>query len=152
MIEAGYFDRFPCPDGIDCVSVRLSCRNRGKILFFLVILHKRRNKTVLSLNPKFYTVGDGIAVRTIMTGFPAGLNILLLNGCDFIRNGLLGSYGGQLELASWGVVQKIGNAFTQICVGIGQGVRYYRLGRIGTAELHLSGNGHMADFYGEHCY
>lgn len=97
--------------------------NICNLVFFLAIYYKRRNKTVLSLNPKFYTVRDGIAVRTITTGFPAGLNMLLLNGCDFIRNALLGAYGGQIELASWGVVQKIGNAFTQICVGIGQGVR-----------------------------
>ncbi len=38
------------------------------------------------------------------------------------------SYGNggsrtQVELAAWGVVQKIGNAFMQICVGIAQGIR-----------------------------
>lgn len=35
--------------------------------------------------------------------------MLLLNCCDFLRNGLLGSYGNQTDLAAWGVVQKIGN-------------------------------------------
>ena len=49
--------------------------------------------------------------------------MLLLNGCDFIRNALLKAYGGQVDLAAWGVVQKIGNAFTQICIGISQGTR-----------------------------
>lgn len=28
-----------------------------------------------------------------------------------------------MELAAWGVVQKVGNAFMQICVGIAQGIR-----------------------------
>lgn len=114
---------FPLGMGVAGAGCATFVANICNVIFFLIIFYKRRNKSVLSLNPKYYTVRDGIAVRTITTGFPAGLNMLLLNGCDFIRNTLLGSYGGQIELASWGVVQKIGNAFTQICVGIGQGVR-----------------------------
>lgn len=114
---------FPLGMGVAGAGCATFVANICNVIFFLIIFYKRRNKSVLSLNPKYYTVRDGIAVRTITTGFPAGLNMLLLNCCDFIRNALLGSYGGQIELASWGVVQKIGNAFTQICVGIGQGVR-----------------------------
>lgn len=114
---------FPLGMGVAGAGCATFVANICNVIFFLIVFHKRRNKSVLSLNPKYYTIRDGIAVRTITTGFPAGLNMLLLNGCDFIRNALLGSYGGQLELASWGVVQKIGNAFTQICIGIGQGVR-----------------------------
>ena len=43
--------------------------------------------------------------------------------CDFTRNYFFNILGGQEELAAWGVVQKIGNAFIQICVGIAQGIR-----------------------------
>lgn len=46
-----------------------------------------------------------------------------MNICDFVRNYFFNLLGGQVELAAWGVVQKIGNSFMQICVGIAQGVR-----------------------------
>lgn len=97
--------------------------NIYSLIFFIAMYIKRRETTVLSLDIRKYTPKDHIASRVIAIGIPAGLNMLLLNCCDFVRNALLGSYGGQIELASWGVVQKIGNAFTQICVGISQGVR-----------------------------
>ncbi|MDY4969084.1 MAG: MATE family efflux transporter [Lachnospiraceae bacterium] len=91
--------------------------------FLLIMYFKKRKNSVVCLNIRLYTPHDGIAKRVLSTGVPAGLTTLLLNCCDFIRNALLGSHGGQLELAAWGVVQKIGNAFTQICVGIAQGIR-----------------------------
>lgn len=42
---------------------------------------------------------------------------------DFLRNYLFGVNGTQADLAAWGVVQKLGNAFLQICIGIANGVR-----------------------------
>lgn len=56
-------------------------------------------------------------------GVPAGLVLMCMNICDFVRNYYFNIFGGQVELAAWGVVQKIGNAFMQICVGIAQGIR-----------------------------
>lgn len=97
--------------------------NYCNLIFFLSIYYKKRKDSVLSLDVRIYSAKDGICKSVVSTGIPAGLNMLLLNCCDFLRNGLLGSYGGQVNLAAWGVVQKIGNAFTQICVGIGQGIR-----------------------------
>lgn len=56
-------------------------------------------------------------------GVPAGLVLICMTSCDFVRNYYFNILGGQVELAAWGVVQKIGNAFMQICVGIAQGIR-----------------------------
>ena len=93
------------------------------LFFFLVMYFRKRRTTVLSLHPKDYHAGDGIARLTLSVGLPAGLTMLMLNFCDFLRNYLLGTCGGQLELAAWGIVQKLGNAVMLICVGIAQGVR-----------------------------
>lgn len=97
--------------------------NYINLIFFLAVYYRSREQLAITLNVREYTIKGGIAKRTLTIGVPAGLGMLLLNGCDFIRNSLIGRYGGATELASWGVVQKIGNAFMQICVGISQGVR-----------------------------
>lgn len=49
--------------------------------------------------------------------------MFLMNCVDFVRNYLIGIYGAQSDFAAWGVVQKLGNAFLQIALGIAQGVR-----------------------------
>lgn len=93
-------------------------------LFFYVGLYlKRKDTTVVCFSPKYYKASDKICAKTLSIGVPAGLVLIFNNVCDFTRNFFFNSLGGQVELAAWGVVQKIGNAFTQICVGIAQGVR-----------------------------
>ena len=114
---------FPLGKGLAGAGCATFVANIYSLIFFIVMYYRKRKTTALSLDIRIYTPGEAIAARTIAVGIPAGLNMLLLNGCDFIRNALLGAFGGQIELASWGVVQKIGNAFTQICVGIAQGIR-----------------------------
>lgn len=114
---------FPVGMGVAGAGCATFVANIFSAAFFIIMYIKKRKTTVLSLDIRIYTPKNKIASRTLSIGIPAGLSMLLLNCCDFLRNALLGSYGGQMELASWGVVQKIGNAFTQICVGISQGVR-----------------------------
>ncbi|MCM1039451.1 MAG: MATE family efflux transporter [Ruminococcus sp.] len=109
--------------GIAGAGAATCIANYINLIFFLAVYYRNREQLVITLNIREYTTKDGIAKKTLTIGVPAGLGMLLLNGCDFIRNSPIGSYGGQTELASWGVVQKIGNAFMQICVGISQGVR-----------------------------
>ena len=84
---------------------------------------KKRQTTVLSLDIRRYSIRDGIGRQTLAIGVPAGLSFFLMNCCDFVRNYLLGAYGGQVELAAWGTVQKLGNAFMQVGMGIAQGLR-----------------------------
>ncbi len=93
------------------------------VVYDLVMLRKRKDQTVISLLPSSYKAGDGICRKTLAIGVPAGLVFLFNCICDFTRNALLAKEGSQAVLAAWGVVQKIGNAFMQICVGIAQGIR-----------------------------
>ncbi len=114
---------FPLGMGVAGAGCATFVANLYSVVFFIVVYFKRKNESSLSLDIRLYTPKNGICKRTISIGIPAGLSSLLMNCCDFERNALIGSYGGQIELAAWGVVQKIGNAFMQICVGIAQGVR-----------------------------
>ncbi|PWM20042.1 MAG: hypothetical protein DBX97_04190 [Collinsella tanakaei] len=91
--------------------------------YYLLMFHFRRRTTVVCLDPHYYQAGDHICTEVLSVGIPAGLVLMCMNICDFVRNYFFNLLGGQVELAAWGVVQKIGNSFMQICVGIAQGVR-----------------------------
>ena len=109
--------------GIVGAGIATCISNFSSFVFFIIMFYRKRRTTVLSISPKKFTVRNGIARKTLAVGIPAGLSIFLMNCSDFVRNYLLGVYGGQSELAAWGTVQKLSNAFMQICVGVVQGVR-----------------------------
>ncbi len=114
---------FPLGMGVAGAALATFIANLCALVFYGVMLYRKRKTTVVCLNPKYYKAGEGICGKTLAVGIPAGLVMLFNNICDFTRNANLKIYGGQVALAAWGVVQKIGNAFMQICVGIAQGVR-----------------------------
>lgn len=114
---------FPLGFGIEGAGMATCIANYCSAVFFLVCYLKKRKTTVISLNPKHYTVKNGICRQVIAIGLPAGLSIFLMNCVDFVRNYLIGIYGAQSDFAAWGVVQKLDNAFLQIAFGIAQGVR-----------------------------
>lgn len=109
--------------GIVGAGIATCISNYSSFVFFLFMFYRKKKTTALSIHPKYYSVRNGIAKNTLAVGIPAGLSIFLMNCGDFVRNYLLGIYGGQEELAAWGTVQKLSNAFMQICVGVVQGVR-----------------------------
>lgn len=109
--------------GIIGAGMATCISNYCTLAFFLVIYFKKRKTTRLSIHPKYYMFRNGIAKKTLSVGIPAGLSIFLMNCSDFVRNYFFGIYGGQTELAAWGTVQKLSNAFMQIAVGIVQGCR-----------------------------
>lgn len=114
---------FVFKQGIAGAGMATCISNYCSMAFFLFQYYKRRNVTVISLNLRGYSANNGICKSVLSIGIPAGLSIFLMNCVDFLRNYLLGIHGTQADLAAWGVVQKLGNAFLQIAIGIEQGVR-----------------------------
>lgn len=109
--------------GIAGAALATCVSNYISFAFYVTVRYYRRKTTVVCFNPRYYRAGDGICAKVLAVGIPAGLVLMFMNICDFVRNYFFNSLGGQVELAAWGVVQKIGNAFIQICIGIAQGVR-----------------------------
>lgn len=109
--------------GVAGAGLATCLANYISIAFYLLMYYLRRKTTVVSFHPRYFRVGDRICTRVLSVGVPAGLVLMCMNLCDFVRNYYFNVFGGQVELAAWGVVQKIGNAFMQICVGIAQGIR-----------------------------
>lgn len=109
--------------GIEGAGLATCIANYISISFYIIMFYVKRKTTVVCFNPKYFKIGDKVCAKVLAVGVPAGLVLMFMDVCDFTRNYYFNLLGGQVELAAWGVVQKIGNAFMQICVGIAQGVR-----------------------------
>lgn len=114
---------FPCGMGVAGAGLATCIANYVSTAFYMLVAYRKRRTTIVCFNPKYYKAGDRICTSSLAVGVPTGLVLLFMDICDFTRNYFFSTLGGQVELAAWGVVQKIGNAFMQICVGIGQGIR-----------------------------
>lgn len=97
--------------------------NYCALFYYFIILHRIGSNTVITGSLRYFQVGNGICKGVLAIGIPAGLGVLFTSLCDLTRNYYFGKLGTQVNLAAWGVVQKIGTAFIQICIGIGQGIR-----------------------------
>lgn len=109
--------------GVAGAGLATCIANYISIAFYLIMYFTHRKTTVVCFHPRYYRAGGHICARVLSVGVPAGLVLMFMDVCDFARNYCFNLLGGQVELAAWGVVQKIGNAFMQICVGIAQGIR-----------------------------
>lgn len=109
--------------GIAGAGLATCIANYISLTFYLLMYYIRRKTTIVCFHPRYFRVGNRICTRVLSLGIPAGLVLICMTACDFVRNYYFNIWGGQVELAAWGVVQKIGNAFMQICVGIAQGIR-----------------------------
>lgn len=114
---------FPCGMGVAGAGLATCIANYISLAYYLLMFYRRRATTVVCFDPKYYRVKGRICTGVLSVGIPAGFVLLFMDICDFARNYYFNLLGGQVELAAWGVVQKIGNAFMQICVGIAQGIR-----------------------------
>lgn len=109
--------------GVAGAGLATCVANYISFAFYLIMYRMRRKNTVVCINPRYFKVRESVCTRVLSVGVAAGLVLLFMDICDFTRNYFFNILGGQVELAAWGVVQKIGNAFMQICVGIAQGIR-----------------------------
>ncbi|MDO4312357.1 MAG: MATE family efflux transporter [Eubacteriales bacterium] len=109
--------------GVAGAGLATCVANYISFAFYLIMYYTHRKTTVVCFHLRYYRVGGKVCMRVLSVGIPAGLVLLFMDVCDFTRNYYFNVFGGQVELAAWGVVQKIGNAFMQICVGIAQGLR-----------------------------
>lgn len=114
---------FPCGMGVAGAGLATCIANYISLGFYLLMYYRRRKTTVVCFHPRYFRVRGGVCTGVLSVGIPAGFVLLFMDICDFTRNYYFNLLGGQVELAAWGVVQKIGNAFMQICVGIAQGIR-----------------------------
>lgn len=120
-------DTFAMPFGfgmdVSGAAVATMLSNIISMVYFCVVFVKIRKNTVLSINPKRFSMEKKVAFDTCAVGFPAAISVLLVSVSIAVLNGLLlGHEGGNILSAAYGVTSKCGTIALHISIGIAQGV------------------------------
>lgn len=86
------------------------------ILYFLL------HKSELSIHPRDYAVGGGIAGSVLAIGVPAALTSILMSVSNIVVNGRMSGYG-DLAVAGYGVDLKVHMIISNVVIGLGQGIQ-----------------------------
>ena len=89
------------------------------LYLFVVIL--RTKGTVIVLNPLKFRLEGRIAKQVILVGIPAAAIIVLGSSANIVLTHFMSEYG-DISIAAFGIVQKIGTVAIQITVGLTQGI------------------------------
>ena len=77
---------------------------------------------MLSINPKDYKAGGGIAAGVFAIGIPASLNSVLMSTSHILVNKLMQAHG-DMALAGLGVAMKVNMIAIMLLIGLGTGVQ-----------------------------
>lgn len=92
------------------------------VYFFFIFVRIRKN-TILSINPKRFSMEKNVAFDICAVGFPAAISVMLVSVSIAVLNGLLLSHeNGNILSAAYGVTSKCGTIALHISIGIAQGV------------------------------
>ncbi len=95
--------------------------NTAAMIYFLLFLYRIRKKTVITLNPKYYYITDGIPSDVIVGGLPGFIMMML--GClsNSVLNRIITSYSNE-AMAGMGIAKKIDMIAFSVAQGMTQGV------------------------------
>lgn len=104
-------------------AVATMLSNVISMLYLFGVVWNVRRSTVLTLNPKHFSLEKRVSFGTLSVGFPAAISVLLVCVSISLLNGLLLRHeGGNILSAAYGVTSKCGTIALHISIGIAQGV------------------------------
>lgn len=86
------------------------------------IFHMLSKKGLLSIHPKYFKAGDGIAFGVLAIGVPASLNSILMSVSNIIVNNIMSGYG-DMAVAGLGVAMKVNMIVVMLLIGLGTGIQ-----------------------------
>ncbi len=95
--------------------------NTAATLYFILFLYKIRKKTVLTLNPKYYSVASGIPGDVVVGGLPSFIMMMLSCLSNSVLNRLVTYYSNE-AMAGMGIAKKIDMIAFSVAQGMTQGV------------------------------
>lgn len=107
--------------GITGAAIATAFSNCVAMVYFFSVLYRNRNTSVLTLYARDITFDARTLSQIILIGFPAALVVLLGSTANIVLTHYMAPYG-DINVAAFGVVQKIGTVTIQITMGITQGV------------------------------
>lgn len=95
--------------------------NTAAMIYFFLFLYKIRKKTVITPNPKYYSIVGGILGDVVVGGLPSFIMMML--GClsNSVLNRLVTSYSNE-AMAGMGIAKKIDMIAFSVAQGMTQGV------------------------------
>ncbi len=104
--------------GVGGAAIATVIGNVASVVYYAIYL--MRGNSILSCNPKRFSVRDGIARNVIPVGIPAAINNLLMSVSNIILNNFIKDYG-ESAVAALGIAMKVNMlvAFLQMGIGIG---------------------------------
>lgn len=86
------------------------------------IRHLLSKKAMLSIHPKYYLVGEGVAAGVLAIGIPASLNSILMSVSNIVVNNIMSGYG-DMAVAGLGVAMKVNMIVVMLLIGLGTGIQ-----------------------------
>lgn len=77
---------------------------------------------LLSILPRYYQAGNGIAAGVLSIGIPASLNSILMSLSNIIVNNIMTDYG-DMAVAGLGVAMKVNMIVVMLLIGLGTGIQ-----------------------------
>lgn len=106
--------------GVTGAAVATVIGNLATCAFYL--LYFLRKKSMLSIHPKHFKAGNGIAAGVMAIGIPASLNNILMSCANIILNNVLGRYGDN-PVAAMGVAMKANMLVVLLQIGLCVGIQ-----------------------------
>ncbi len=86
------------------------------------IRHLLSKNASLSIYPKYYRAGGGIAAGVLAIGIPASLNSILMSLSNIVVNNIMFAYG-DMAVAGLGVAMKVNMIVVMLLIGLGTGIQ-----------------------------
>lgn len=107
--------------GITGAAVATMLSNCASAAYFVILLLSKRKTSVLTLNPKYYTLKERIPLEVMTVGLPSCVMNLMAIVSNTTLNNLVGDYSTE-AIAGMGIAKKVDMIAFAIGTGMTQGV------------------------------
>jgi len=102
-------------------AIATTLSNTIAMIYFIVIIYRRRKETVINAKPKLYTVKFGIPKEVLTVGLPNFIMNLMAILSGIVLNNLMASYSVEAT-SGMGIAKKIDTLAFAVSMGMTQGV------------------------------
>lgn len=86
------------------------------------VIHLVSKSSSLTIHPKYFRAGNGIATGVMAIGIPASLNSILMSTSNVLVNNQMKQYG-DMAVAGLGVAMKVNMVAVMLLIGVGTGIQ-----------------------------
>ena len=107
--------------GVAGAAIATMLSNLAATLYFIMLIRSKKDTTVISLNPRYYTVKMGIPKEVLLVGLPSCMMNFMGVFSNITMNRLMASYCNE-AVAGIGIAKKVDMLAFAIATGMSQGV------------------------------